>query len=1149
MATIKPIEGQSVHQIQSGQVIVDLSSVVKELVENSLDAGATSIGSIGTWPEPRGVEVRFRANGLESIEVQDNGSGISKENYETIALKHYTSKLATYDDLSSLHTFGFRGEALSSLCALSNFHIVTAQPDEAPKGSRLDFETSGKLRATSVVASQRGTTVVVETLFANLPVRRRELERNIKREYGKVLSLLQAYACISTSVKLSVSNVMAKGKKAVVFVTKSNAATRDNIANVFGAKTLSALVSMNLEFELQHTRRTISHADAEPVFGEGRQTPDRQMFFVNARPCNLPQFAKVFNEVYKSYNLSQSPFVFANIIINTNAYDVNVSPDKRTVLLHEQTALLDSLRNALIDLFEEQDHTIPQTQRSQPRLPAFKQLAVTRKDSGSEDIDGVSSDEAAPDLGPGSDVRNHDGSRAESRNELAQKTASLIEKFADRDVRERTSEKGKALRRPSTKSPGEQTHPQASEDSIGRLPTSDEDQRAIVESDTSQDHQESLPNHDDFNKRIAGQQSTKNQVESVLSQAANTNVFDEAVPSVASSPAKPARVSGIVQNAFDRMRPRRASPQLATITIGDKTTTTVIESSSSRPPLRSPLSPRHGHSARPTEKNSLERSFSSSMQAFAAPGSYMTQAEDPSMTAPRHAKHSDRTLLISHLSTSMTVDSEGDDEGDFTNREADAVEDRELRVDNVNDELSSGEGSDEDYLNDEDRKKKQDAQVAKLIQQAEEQAAIPTKGNLQRAGRILQRRGLKDSTTNLLQTLQTSCQKLEDQLQTFERDLQQSLKRFTSSSQLSHSDSEETAEQTLSLTILKEDFFRMRVIGQFNIGFILAVRPSTSTTAGDELFIIDQHASDEKYNFERLQSTIVIQNQRLVKPKILDLTAVEEEIVIENQAALTANGFVVDVDEGGDEPVGRRCKLLSLPMSKETTFSLSDLEELIALLGDSPHSTSNLTTQPPSPNSSQSAQRRKHIPRPSRTRRLLASRACRSSIMIGKTLQKRQMQTVVRHMGEIEKPWNCPHGRPTMRHVLGLGSWVAWEEGDGLADEDEEERGRVDWQGWLEGRKEVDGVGSEGFAQEEEDGDEGSADGGEADDDQEGLEEEVEDGDDVDMAELGEDDLDVEENERGHEVDDDDQEEGSQSEGEQRSTNRMGSISQRFRFS
>jgi DNA mismatch repair protein PMS2 len=157
------------------------------------------------------IEVRFRNNGLDSIEVQDNGSGIAPDDYETIALKHYTSKLATYDDLSSLQTFGFRGEALSSLCALSNFHIVTTRASDGPKGTKLDFEQSGKLKGTSVVAAKQGTTVVVETLFYNLPVRRKELEKNIKREYNKVLQLLNAYACISVGVKFSVSNQIPKG--------------------------------------------------------------------------------------------------------------------------------------------------------------------------------------------------------------------------------------------------------------------------------------------------------------------------------------------------------------------------------------------------------------------------------------------------------------------------------------------------------------------------------------------------------------------------------------------------------------------------------------------------------------------------------------------------------------------------------------------------------------------------------------------------------------------------------------------------------------------------------------------------------------------------------------------------------------------------
>lgn len=251
MATIKALEGRTVHQIQSGQVIVDLCSVVKELVENSLDAGATSI------------EVRLKNHGLDAIEVQDNGIGISSENYETIALKHYTSKLSSYDDLSSLQTFGFRGEALSSLCALSKFCVTTARTDEAPKGTRLDFEVSGKLKSTQVVASQKGTTVAVEDIFRNLPVRRRELEKNIRREYAKALGILQAYACISTQARLSVSNMMAKGKKVVVFATKSSATTRDNIAHIFGAKTLPGLVNMDLSFEMRPTKSFTQLSESE----------------------------------------------------------------------------------------------------------------------------------------------------------------------------------------------------------------------------------------------------------------------------------------------------------------------------------------------------------------------------------------------------------------------------------------------------------------------------------------------------------------------------------------------------------------------------------------------------------------------------------------------------------------------------------------------------------------------------------------------------------------------------------------------------------------------------------------------------------------------------------------------------------------------
>src|ERR1700753_1809607 len=187
-------------------------------------------------------------------------------------------------------------------------------------------------------------------------------------------------------------------KRNVIFSTKANSSTRENIANVFSAKTLQSLLPLDLKFELEpsdfpgQSVRTLSGPDKEgskevrivghisrPVVGEGRSTADRQMFFVNSRPCALPQVAKAINEVYRSYNITQSPFIFANLKLDTNAYDVNVSPDKRTILLHDQNALLEALKSSLTELFEAHEQSVPQAQLSSKRLPAYKSLTVTRQ--------------------------------------------------------------------------------------------------------------------------------------------------------------------------------------------------------------------------------------------------------------------------------------------------------------------------------------------------------------------------------------------------------------------------------------------------------------------------------------------------------------------------------------------------------------------------------------------------------------------------------------------------------------------------------------------------------------------------------------------------------------------------------------------------
>jgi DNA mismatch repair protein PMS2 len=1015
MATIKAIEARSVHQIQSGQVIVDLCSVVKELVENSLDAGASA------------VEVRFKNNGLDSIEVQDNGNGISPANYESIALKHYTSKLSSYEDLSTLQTFGFRGEALSSLCALSNFHITTAQADEAPKGKRLEFEVSGKLKSTTTVASQKGTTASVEGLFEQLPVRRKELAKNIKREYGKVLGLLHAYACISTGVKLTVKNAIPKSKTVTVFATNSNATTKDNIANVYGAKTLSALVPLDLDFEFQPsvTQRgfentmlskiSIRGHISRPVYGEGRQTPDRQMFFVNARPCGLPQVAKAINEVYKSFNVSQSPFIFADFRMDTNAYDVNVSPDKRTILLHDSATLVEKLKTCLIELFEQQEQTMPQSQLQNVKLTAFKQLTVRREDSadsaGSDRSDGTSVAPGRPptrngESGIGQDEVEDEAEPSRFHDFFRNQASSREERTSNEPI----SNSGKT----------ERAKEKMAKTIAGKLKAAegideyhDGREGASLAPSSHQDIDETMENVRvrDFNDRIAEQQRKPDE-----SKLLTETSEEAAIPDV--SPTKQSDQSNLVQNAFDSMRPRRTLAETATITVGDKTVTTIV---GSQRPNKVQIEERDSASKRlkrlkTTAKMSpIAQQFSQSLRHFAAPG---TQADDGDL--PQEQSESEfKTEQADIESRHSSDDSESGIDGEAQPEEHKVDLDGEGGKQTTSNVASDDADSDGDYVDEAEKKAKEEARVADLIRAAEESAAHPSKDNIKRANKVLKCGLFKDSTTTLLTRIDTSVANVEDQINWMQRRSQS----LQSNAIAVEDDSVPVGseEERLSLTVSKDDFASMHIVGQFNLGFILAVRPPASrpsdgacTSKSDELFIIDQHASDEKFNFERLQAETIVNNQRLVRPMVLDLTAVEEEIVIENSLGLEKNGFILDVDTSGDQSVGQRCKLLSLPLSKEVVFDTRDLDELIHLLAESP------TVGPDS-----------MVPRPSKVRKMFAMRACRSSIMIGKSLTGKQMSAVVRHMGMIDKPWNCPHGRPTMRHLMSLNAFTVWDERGG----------------------------------------------------------------------------------------------------------------------
>nr|QDO16443.1 PMS1-like protein [Crypthecodinium cohnii] len=225
----------------------------------------------------------------------------------------------------------------------------------------------------------------------------------------------------------------------------------------------------------------------------------------------------------------------------------------------------------------------------------------------------------------------------------------------------------------------------------------------------------------------------------------------------------------------------------------------------------------------------------------------------------------------------------------------------------------------------------------------------------------------------------------------------------------------------------KSCFTKMRIIGQFNLGFIIAALEAKGEAGGPQLFIIDQHASDEKFRFEGLNRDSKIERQPLVAPHQLQLTPAQEAIVEANLEVFRQNGFELTLDPA--RPPGRRLRMKSLPTCQGLVFSEKDLHDLIHTLEES-ESQQSLDAPPPmqAPQSTlldiaghRALWRAGSLPRPSKVWQLLACKACRGAIMIGKALRPAEMQRVLRNLSKLEQPWNCPHGRPTLRHLVDAG--------------------------------------------------------------------------------------------------------------------------------
>lgn len=326
MADIRVLPQSVADKIAAGEVCERPSSVCKELVENSIDAGADKIS------------VEIKSGGIKYIRVTDNGCGISKEFAETAFLRHATSKLTEIDDLESLSTMGFRGEALASICSVARVELITKTKDEE-MGTHLVIEGGIKKEKDEIVCNE-GTTMVVEDLFKNIPARMKFMKKD-STEAGYVADTLSRIALAKPSVSIE---LISDGK--TVFKTTGDGNISNAVLKVYGVECAKSLLEVDFEQNGIKVRGVIG----KPEIARGNRT--RQTLFVNERYIKNHVVSKIVEEAYKnSIMTGRFPFFVLGIIISPKLVDVNVHPAKTEVKFAYEKEVYDAVyygvKNAL----------------------------------------------------------------------------------------------------------------------------------------------------------------------------------------------------------------------------------------------------------------------------------------------------------------------------------------------------------------------------------------------------------------------------------------------------------------------------------------------------------------------------------------------------------------------------------------------------------------------------------------------------------------------------------------------------------------------------------------------------------------------------------------------------------------------------------
>ena len=324
MGNIVLLDDLTINKIAAGEVIERPASVVKEMVENSIDAGATVIN------------IEIKNGGISYIRISDNGKGISKDDMEIAFERHATSKIRQASDLEVVKSMGFRGEALASIAAISHIEM-TSKTEDSDSGNKIVLEAGETLKFEET-ACPKGTTITVTNLFFNTPVRYKFLKKDFT-EAGYIEDAVERIALVNPNIAIKLVN---SGK--TVIQTTGNGKLQDVIYGIYGKDIASSVLDVNYKYE----DMMITGVVGKPEIA--RSNRSNQIFFVNKRYIKDKMLSGATEKAFKGMiPIGKFGFVILNTDMEPNKVDVNVHPAKLEVRFEEENKVFKGVYHAIQD--------------------------------------------------------------------------------------------------------------------------------------------------------------------------------------------------------------------------------------------------------------------------------------------------------------------------------------------------------------------------------------------------------------------------------------------------------------------------------------------------------------------------------------------------------------------------------------------------------------------------------------------------------------------------------------------------------------------------------------------------------------------------------------------------------------------------------